>query len=587
MIELANHQDRVEFETPPYGTSFIFQAVFIALVALGLHIWLFWLATDRWWSNAAINSPAINAGALGYSPVVTVMPGSTAVVKGEVWTSVVAGKPIVPGSDMVRPASSRLVAIDLKTGKARETQITLSPSPAGLLTIDDQLWCVAETVVYRIENGEAIPRHPRRVLIQPSKPFVHHGRLAVIDKNRNDIATLLTWKDGEWSDEGTIDIPIPVAGRWVSPELRALYDGKTTYILMSEGQNILYREGFSQIQATDPEPASALEPENVFDIDKKLSAMATSSGGLPALGRNGIGYSGWKTLPITLNWWAKWEAALVNGELMIFTPATNNGYNSSPIQQYRIHNGNAVTVSTPFPPETSSFGVAGGESGYLVTDDLRLFKLDGTTFERVTAGPPMTERFRSVLARFRLMLRYLISTGLLVLGIGGLMRLHRKPEYLYGKRNVILASLMKRAIARGIDFVLTVFPALFWLSVVMNDDTINKLQQQTSQVGIQNPLVLVLLSIIGMWFGITLVLCYMEGFYGFTPGKWLMGIRTLRTTLRRCGMLRSFARELLVYVDGLFFLTWLPGVLLIALTPHWQRMGDLTADTIVINDPDE
>ena len=104
-------------------------------------------------------------------------------------------------------------------------------------------------------------------------------------------------------------------------------------------------------------------------------------------------------------------------------------------------------------------------------------------------------------------------------------------------------------------------------------------------MGITNPFLIVSLSIIAMWVGGILILSVMEGLWGITPGKWLCGIRTLRTTLRPCGVLRAFARELLVYIDSVFLMIWLPGVLLIAFTPHWQRLGDLTADTVVVLDP--
>ena len=85
-----------------------------------------------------------------------------------------------------------------------------------------------------------------------------------------------------------------------------------------------------------------------------------------------------------------------------------------------------------------------------------------------------------------------------------------------------------------------------------------------------------------IWLAIILIVSYFEGKYGVTFGKWLCGIRSLQTTLRPCGMQRALTRELLIYADSLFLLIWLPGVILIAFTRHWQRLGDLIADTIVV-----
>jgi uncharacterized RDD family membrane protein YckC len=69
---------------------------------------------------------------------------------------------------------------------------------------------------------------------------------------------------------------------------------------------------------------------------------------------------------------------------------------------------------------------------------------------------------------------------------------------------------------------------------------------------------------------------------GQTLGKWLMGIRVVRTDLRRCGWGRRLAREALLLVDGLFFLSWVPGVICMLITSKSQRIGDLFPDTIVI-----
>ena len=171
----------------------------------------------------------------------------------------------------------------------------------------------------------------------------------------------------------------------------------------------------------------------------------------------------------------------------------------------------------------------------------------------------------------------------LVLGTTWLMKIHRRSDYLFGKRTMTQASILRRAIARGIDLLITVFPSVFWLSVLVESQV--QIEQQSASMGITNPFLIVSASILAMWIAGILVLSAMEGIWGITPGKWLCGIRTLRTTLRPCGFLRAFARELLVYIDSIFLMTWLPGVLLIAFTPHWQRLGDLTADTVVVVDP--
>lgn len=575
MAEKPAFHDRVEFEAPAYRGRFIFQMIVLAFASLGLQIGLFWFGMG------GSVSPGIRAAIpLNSKADLTVLPGSTTVCEGKVWVSVVSGTAPVYGTANVRPPSSRLITLDVLTGKAVETNITLSPSPAGLLTVNDQVWCVAETVVYRIEDGEAIPRHPQRSLIQPSKPFLYQGHLAVIDKNQNNTASLLIWDDGEWRDQGPVDVPIPAGGPWISPDVRVISNGIRTFVVLTNSMRIFYREGFelnpASILPVEPEPASALQPEN--DQSARLSSMLAT--------RTSVGSArlpGWNELPVSNNWGTKWEVAWIHDELWAFVHSAP--YNETKVEQYRLQNGIWVNATPIFPPEMRSFGVAGGSTGYLVSSDLSLFKIQASSLERVTTGQPMSERIRSVLNRLKVLGLYLFATGTLVLGTWYLMSIHRRREYLYGKRTVIQASILRRSIARGIDLMVTIFPSLFWFWVVASGDVMEHLERQTSPFGIGNPRVIVVLSILGMWLGSTLLLCFWEGTWGITPGKWLLRIRTLKTTLRPCGLLRSFTRELLVYVDGLFLITWLPGVLLIALTPHWQRLGDLTADTVVVNDP--
>jgi uncharacterized RDD family membrane protein YckC len=74
----------------------------------------------------------------------------------------------------------------------------------------------------------------------------------------------------------------------------------------------------------------------------------------------------------------------------------------------------------------------------------------------------------------------------------------------------------------------------------------------------------------------------LEGRYGITIGKWMAGIRTVRTTLRPCGFARSLARNVLYAVDFPLALTPLPGLISILLSQHHQRLGDRVADTIVV-----
>jgi uncharacterized RDD family membrane protein YckC len=75
---------------------------------------------------------------------------------------------------------------------------------------------------------------------------------------------------------------------------------------------------------------------------------------------------------------------------------------------------------------------------------------------------------------------------------------------------------------------------------------------------------------------------FFEAQYGITPGKWLMGIRTVSSSLRPCGIGQALTRNILYAVDLPLFLTPIPACLSLMLSNHRQRLGDRVADTVVI-----
>ncbi len=75
----------------------------------------------------------------------------------------------------------------------------------------------------------------------------------------------------------------------------------------------------------------------------------------------------------------------------------------------------------------------------------------------------------------------------------------------------------------------------------------------------------------------------LEGRYGLTPGKWLLGIRTVSSTGRPCGIARSLLRTILYWIDLMCMITPIPAAISIILSPSQQRLGDRLADTVVVS----
>jgi uncharacterized RDD family membrane protein YckC len=86
------------------------------------------------------------------------------------------------------------------------------------------------------------------------------------------------------------------------------------------------------------------------------------------------------------------------------------------------------------------------------------------------------------------------------------------------------------------------------------------------------------LVVLGWW----LLMTWMEGRYGWTPGKAAFGIRVVRdTTGEPCGFGKSVIRNLMWIVDGFCF-----GVVAIVTasgSPGHRRLGDRAAGTLVVD----
>ena len=147
------------------------------------------------------------------------------------------------------------------------------------------------------------------------------------------------------------------------------------------------------------------------------------------------------------------------------------------------------------------------------------------------------------------------------------------------------ASLTRRALALLVDAALAFGPlvagmlGMLWILPGMEDRSVS--------VGVA--CLVPLLYGGALWaLAAFFIFCFRLGRTGRTPGKWAMGIRVLGTDLAPCGFARALLRSLLLIVDGLLFMDGFVnfsfGALVIACTMNRQRMGDLTARTIVVRD---
>jgi uncharacterized RDD family membrane protein YckC len=158
-----------------------------------------------------------------------------------------------------------------------------------------------------------------------------------------------------------------------------------------------------------------------------------------------------------------------------------------------------------------------------------------------------------------------------------LMKKHRISEHQAGSVTMPFASIIRRALSQVVDFFILLAPAIIGALLLFPIFDMEKMFSSGPF-----PLIGIGLILGEIFWGIFCLLAYsfLEGKWGATPGKWVVGIRALGTDLRPCGFGRALVRNLLKFIDGFFNFT--VGILLAALSENWQRVGDMAARTVVV-----
>jgi uncharacterized RDD family membrane protein YckC len=129
-------------------------------------------------------------------------------------------------------------------------------------------------------------------------------------------------------------------------------------------------------------------------------------------------------------------------------------------------------------------------------------------------------------------------------------------------------SLLRRGVAQGLDMLFFLAPLALLIPMIIRapDDEAQSIYLCLGLLAWNVPLLL--------------IFSFLEGRWGLTPGKWLLGLRVLGDDLRPCGFGRALLRNVLLAADGA--LVYLVGMVVIALSARQQRLGDLAASTVVV-----
>jgi len=452
----------------------------------------------------------------------------------------------VERSESFKPASessTALVSFALGGDEQPQRAAFLPPEDAWLLPGDGRLWIISSSAVRFYDGNQISTVTPQETLGDISRPFIYDGHPAVIEE-RPPGQALRVFIDGQWQKRASFRLSADEAGAPVLKHLQAVTSPGKLSVFFRFGDTLYYRDTLP-IQEEDDwqswEPVSKVEG----------SWAAVSLAGEPAVFRctaedmNAM-IVGLKKSDNT------WEP--------FFTHST--GFVTW-MGVYPLGGpGEFVLVRETFPGSIRAIEVKEGE----VVREMKYG--DGFPFP-FTLMPIMFVPHACMLL-MPLVLAFILSAQ---------MRKYRVCEHVAGTARVAFAPLSRRALAQIIDSIFLGAPIIVGAIIFMS--TFADMMEETLSP-------LPMLAFFGFFLGGILwgligllIFSCLEGSWGWTPGKWVMGIRVVGTDLRPCGFGRALVRNLLKCVDGFF--NFMVGILLVALTDKWQRLGDLAARTVVIS----
>lgn len=498
----------------------------------------------------------------------------------------------VPSGSKAGTYEFRALGIDPETRKSTEILDWL-PVAQGVnpMAFSDRLLLIGQTESFEWEDGKA-----RRFdlvsppfYVQPGCELLWEGLPAGFQRGATGYV-LQSLDRGRWGNACELDLPqgkVIVGGQELdfsrADGISCVNQGDKIHVFLHIGPYLLYREGLkvkaspgvrlTRFFASLEQPPSALTPENTRE---------------PA--------EGWTLVRkelIDRAIWNEHSGMLVGGVpvAMVFdgTPDGRrigklyrfDGDAWSEFAEQEFPFGTTMLRTLTAREESKAYIMATTSAGCI-----QLYAVEPSGIREIPAFHSSRRPFLRVFSEIGIIFLIALIVGVLLgLGTWLLMQCFTSSAYSFGRRHIELASLGPRGLARLIDIALVLLTTigfgwlltrdLDWLTLAeaINLKVSHPMLDRAIRAGS-----LVCLAVLAVR-GAFLV---MEARYGVTPGKWCCGLRTLRTTLKPCGLARSLAREIAFFLDCCNLLCWTPGIYTIALSDRRQRLGDFVADTIVV-----
>lgn len=539
------------------------------------------------------------------------------------------------------PCESRIVRVDLKTGEHRETGLIL-PIVARLWEEFDLLWNAED--LYVVDRFASVPivyraneKGLEQFAVMSSKdpasafmhaPFFHHGVLTVVEQTIDGEFRLARFIDGKWEQGRRVRL-LETSSQWVDspngpriwrdPEVRLKRnytflavvpedgDLHIRFVIVAPGNQTIfaaYRKGFEFVD--DNEACSALAPENI-ELDasgwEQINSSADSAlGGGPFSCEHGRVLMGilddgktrfvrreldgqWKVLsglePSAREF--EWDSLITGPSEHTFVLRQSNEWWGKfifyPVDGDRI---GPATLTLPGDEQKylNRWGrFAGGLSLAWIVHVLVLIGGQQLGNRRTNEYEFGTQKELLPPTWLR-GLAFLVDTTVIMLVVAISLSIHWSWLGVKWDRNA------NRKISRLIsnaEMNVQTSPKALWGSTLNVLDCISDPNEFLGHPHDSGELRrLILLVFIDTFLPLWLYQTYNESKTGATFGKWLTGIRTVRSTLRPCGFARAVVRSAMYPIDFALLITPLPATISVILSPHRQRLGDRIADTLVI-----
>lgn len=496
------------------------------------------------------------------------------------------------------PYDWKVLAFDAESGAQTDLGLSLSGrSGFHPMSFGDRLWFIGNEESFELVDGVLQPATFSNAPAWPTddQRFLLNGEAAYVSRTPTGFS-VTSFQAGKWGNESELAVPATLGdwtfhynrGAWIT----CVSHGDRVHVFLHTEGRLFHREGlefqqepavdplgrrFNGVAATTDAPVSALRPTN-FDGQSRGWSLVREKANVPPP----EAYSHRNLFGMLFD---GQPAALIVEDARDGVPVGH---------LYRFDGSTWTEFATQsFPFGSKLFRVISRRDGrkpYIVatttTGAAHVFAVEATGIRATRGGSSLPNSAMSAIPVYAIVPAFCLVLGILIgLGTWCLMWRYTKPDYGFGVQTVKLASLGRRGLARLIDLALIVFSTagLGW-TMTIGFDWLTWFEALNLKVA--HPTITAagrVAAILAVWLAVLVVsLLVAQGRWGLTPGKWLCGLRTLRTTLKPCGFARSLVREVVLSVDACNFLCWAPGILSIALTDCRQRLGDLVADTIVV-----